>query len=167
MSDKIIDITRYLDREAGRTGTPATMALWGADGDRSRFALPLWRIVHLAEAERGVIYWKRVLGDPIPHPFVVIDLARDPARLVIDASRLPTCGEVPSATLHDLGPGGLAICLGARDGLSWCLVADGGKVRQAPLEARRREDVLFLAGECAGLLFLRDFADQAIDPEED
>jgi hypothetical protein len=35
------------------------------------------------------------------------------------------------------------------------------------LEARRREDVLFLAGECAGLLFLRDFADLAGDPEED
>lgn len=167
MSDKIIDITRYLDRDAGRTGTPATMALWGADGDRSRFALPLWRIVHLAEAERGVIFWKNVTGDPTPHPFVVIDLARDPARLVVEGARLPSCGEVPSATLHDLGPAGLAVCLGARDGRSWSLVADGGRARQAPLDARRREDVLFLAGECAGLLFLRDFADQVDDPEDD
>jgi hypothetical protein len=167
MSDKIIDITRYLDREAGRTGTPATMALWGADGDRSRFALPLWRIVHLAEAERGVVFWRNVTGDPTAHAFVVIDLAQDPARLGIDAARLPSCGEAPSATLHDLGPVGLAVCLGARDGRAWCLFADGGRGRQTPLEAKRREDVLFLAGECAGLLFLRDFADMADDPADD
>jgi hypothetical protein len=167
MSDEIIDITRYLDRGAGRGETPAPMALWGADGDRSRFALPLWRVVHLAEAERGVIFWRNVSGDPTPHPFVVIDLARDPARLGVDPSRVPDCGEVPSATLHDLGPAGLAVCLGGRDGRSWCLIADGGRARQAPLEARRREDVLFLAGECAGLLFLRDFADEVDDPEEE
>jgi hypothetical protein len=164
MSDKIIDISRYLDRGAGRRAAPVTMALWGADGDRSRFALPLWRIVHLAEAERGVIFWRNVTGDRAPNPFVVIDLARDPARLAVDGAALPTCEDGASATLHDLGAGGLLVCLGSRDGRSWCLLADGGGGRDAALDARRREDVLFLSGECAGLLFLRDFADLADGP---
>jgi hypothetical protein len=168
MVDKIIDIAGYLDRDAGRGSTPATMALWGADGDRSRFALPLWRIVHLAQGERGVIFWRATAGDRLtPNPFVVIDLARDPARLAVDGAALLACEESSSATLHDLGARGLMVCLGARDGRSWCLLADGGRRREDVLEARRREDVLFLAGECAGLLFLRDFADLAGDPEED
>jgi hypothetical protein len=46
-------------------------------------------------------------------------------------------------------------------------LADGGDEREGPLDARRREDVLFLAGECAGLLFLRDFADAVDDAEEE
>ena len=165
MSDKIIDIARYLERDAARGDAPAAMALWGADGDRSRFALPLWRIVHVAQAERGVIFWRSAIGNARPNPFVVIDLARDPARLDVDALALPPCPDGASASLHDLGPGGLLVCLGSRDGRSWCLLADGGRGRDAVLEARRREDVLFLAGECAGLLFLRDFADLIDDPD--
>ena len=167
MADKIIDIARYLDRDSGRGPAPVTMALWGADGDRSRFALPLWRIVHLGRADRGVIFWRSVSGDRTPSPFVVIDLARDPARLAVDAAALPSCEETASAALHDLGPAGLLVCLGARDGRSWCLLADGGEGRDGVLDAGRREDVLFLAGECAGLLFLRDFADLADAPAED
>lgn len=167
MSDKIIDIGRYLDRDAGRSGTPATMALWGADGDRSRFALPLWRIVHLAQADRGVIFWRGTGADPTPSPFLVIDLARDPARLQVDGAELPRCEQSESATLHDLGPRGLLVCLGTRDGRAWYLLADGGGERAGVLDAGRREDVLFLAGECAGLLFLRDFADLVDDPTED
>jgi hypothetical protein len=167
MADKVIDIAGYLDRDGGRSGTPATMALWGADGDRSRFALPLWRIVHLAQAERGVIFWRPIHGDRTPNSFVVVDLARDPARLHVDGTALPACEEAASATLHDLGPGGLLVCLGSHDGRSWRLLADGGSDRKAMLDARRREDVLFLAGECAGLLFLRDLADLADDAEDD
>lgn len=166
MADKIIDIGRYLDREAGRGGALATMALWGADGDRSRFALPLWRIVHLAQAERGVICWRTTTGDPTLNPFVVIDLACDPARLGVDGSALPTCDDVAAANLHDLGSDGLLVCLGARDGRAWSLLADCGGQREGALDARRREDVLFLAGECAGLLLLRDFADLVEDPDE-
>lgn len=167
MADKIIDIGRYLDRDAARSHAPATMALWGADGDRSRFALPLWRIVHLAQADRGVIFWRDEEADRTPNPFVVIDLAQDPARLAVDGAALPNCEPTNAATLHDLGPRGLLVCLGSRDGRHWCLMADGGGAREGVLDARRREDVLFLAGECAGLLFLRDFADLAGDPEED
>jgi len=36
-----------------------------------------------------------------------------------------------------------------------------GGEEDGPLAGRKREDLLFLAGECAGLLFLRDFAEGA------
>ncbi len=49
MSDEIIDLTQYLNRES-KEEEPArgAFALWGADGERSRFALPLWRTIYLA-----------------------------------------------------------------------------------------------------------------------
>ena len=51
MADEIIDLTRYLKREPESDLPRGAMALWGADGERSRFALPLWRIIYLAQAE--------------------------------------------------------------------------------------------------------------------
>jgi hypothetical protein len=50
------------------------------------------------------------------------------------------------------------VYLGKRGERIWCLLAEGGR-REGPLDPKRREDILFMAGECAGLLFLRDFAD--------
>jgi hypothetical protein len=52
----------------------------------------------------------------------------------------------------------LVVFLGVKAGRAWSLVVDGGERRDGPLSARTREDILFLAGECAGLLFLRDLA---------
>ncbi len=157
MSNEIIDITQYLRRSAERDLPPGRMALWGADGERSRFALPLWRIAYLAEADRGVILWRRTSGDRAPHPFVVLDLACDPARIELADTELPFCEETESGALRDLTSEGLIVYLGARDDRVWCLLADGGGTRTEPLQSRQREDILFLAGECAGLLFLRDF----------
>jgi hypothetical protein len=167
MADQIIDITRYLDRDVEDEILPGTIALWGADGERSRFALPLWRVVHLAGAERGVILWRRTTGDRTPHPFVVIDVGRDPARIHLDGGWLARCEVQESATLHDLGADGVLVYLGVRGDRIWCLLAEGGEGRQRTLDPKRREDVLFMAGECAGLLFLRDFADTVDDSAED
>ncbi|MGE0158445.1 MAG: hypothetical protein AB7T31_03480 [Gemmatimonadales bacterium] len=166
MADQIIDITRYLEREHEDEVLPGAIALWGADGERSRFALPLWRVLHISGGERGVILWRRTSGDRTPHPFVVIDVARDPARLRLEGSWLARCETHESATLHDLGPDGILVYLGTRDERIWCLLAEGGR-REGPLDPKRREDVLFMAGECAGLLFLRDFAGMVDEPGED
>ena len=51
------------------------MALWGAEGERSRFALPLWRIIYLAEADRGLIVSSEDEGQRVLDPYVVLDLA--------------------------------------------------------------------------------------------
>ena len=163
MADEIIPISRYLERETEEEVLPRAIALWGVDGDRSRFALPLWRVVHMAGADRGLIVWRSVTGDRRPHPFVVVDLANDPARLGLGGLPLECCEQLETPTLHDLAPGGLVVYLGTRDERTWCIFTDGGEPRAAPLDPKRREDILFLAGECAGLLFLRDFADEVDD----
>jgi hypothetical protein len=159
MADDIIDLSAFIERRAGSRAPVGTMALWGAEGERSRFALPLWRVVHLAGAERGVIFWQRLSGDTTPRPFVVLDVAKDPARLEL-RSEQTDFGDDESAQLQDRGGDGLLVRLGTKDDRVWGLLADGGG-GHATLTARNREDILFLSGECAGLLFLRSFADEA------
>lgn len=156
MADDIIDLEQFLHRRAGSRAPSGTMALWGADGERSRFALPLWRVVHVADADRGVIFWRSLTGDRTPRPFVVLDLASDPARLELTGTDFPD----ESTQLDDRVAGGLLVRLGIQDDRVWGLLVDGGGRRQR-LSARSREDILFLCGECAGLLFLRSFADEA------
>jgi hypothetical protein len=160
MSDGIIDLTQYLNRwDEDEEEEGGTFALWGADGERSRFALPLWRAIYLADAERGCITWSET-GSDLPKPFVVLDLARDPARLEMARGVLKAAEDGVPPVLRDRGGEGLDIYLGERDNRVWHLVVDGGRKNTGALEAKAREDILFLAGECAGLLFLRDFADE-------
>lgn len=161
MSDEIIDLTQYLNRDKNEEQpSRGAFALWGADGERSRFALPLWRIIYMAEGERGAIVWREVSADDVAHSFLVLDLARDPARLEVDGAAIPLADDSDPPVLHDFGVRGVTIFLGSRGDRLWYLVVDGGDKRVGQLSAKRREDILFLAGECAGLLFLRDFADE-------
>ncbi len=161
MADEIIDLTRYLKREPAAELPRGSMTLWGAEGERSRFALPLWRIIHLAQGERGLILYAPVGRPRAAAPFVVLDLGSDPARLDLDDVLLPRFGPDEGPSLVDLGRDGLAVFLGARAGSVWTLWVDGIAEREGMLTSTVREDVLFLAGECAGLLFLRDLADEA------
>ena len=75
MSDGIIDLGEYLRRRDGPSEPASTFALFGADGERSRFALPLWRAIYLAAGERGGVVWQGSRGGPL-EPFVVLDLAK-------------------------------------------------------------------------------------------
>lgn len=163
MSNRVIDLGEYLRRrDAGdEKETASTFALWGADGERSRFALPLWRAIFLAGAERGGILWSDAAGMAL-HPLVVLDLARDPARTDFDPRMAAGLAgsEAPEMSEQD-ADSHMAVFLGERERRRWFLIVDGGEARGEPLSAGDREDILFLAGECAGLLFLRDFADEA------
>ena len=159
MADEIIDITRYLKREPASDLPRGTMSLWGADGERSRFALPLWRLIYLAQAERAVISWADVARQEDLHPFVVLDIGADPARTEVDSRVVPTFQADEGPSLVDLDEEGLVVYLGSRAGRVWTLLVDGGDERSEALTRSAREDILFLAGECAGLLFLRDLAD--------
>lgn len=158
MSDGIIDLVEYLRRREGTQEPTSTFALWGAEGERSRFALPLWRAIYLASAERGGILWESA-REPELRPLVVLDLATDPARTAfewdgapgLDPGRVPEVLPAPGA--------GLAIYLGEVDARRWFLVVAGRRAGVEEPSGRDREDILFLAGECAGLLFLRDLAE--------
>ncbi len=163
MSDDVIDLTKYLDRDGGGEEGPGSIfALWGAEGERSRFALPLWRSIYLANGDRGAIVWCEPSNPTSLRPFVVLDLANDPPRTTFPATMVGVReGDEPPA-LRDDAESGLSVLLGVREGRRWYMVVDGGgDARSAPVPRRDREDILFLAGECAGLLFLRDFADEA------
>lgn len=169
MSDGIIDLTAYMrDREGDHDGAAlrGAFALWGADGERSRFALPLWRTIYLAGGGRGGIVWSGP-GQPGLTPFVVLDLEKDPPRRDFPADSVEPVASAVAPTLEDGGADrGLVVFLGAEDDRRWyLLIRDGGP--REPLRARDREDILFLAGECAGLLFLRDFARQELPPSDE
>ncbi len=163
MSDGIIDLTQYLNRgeDEGDEESSTTFALWGAEGERSRFALPLWRSIYLAGGDRGAIVWRDAVDPDSLRPFVVLDLAKDPPRTSFEGFVLGTRGDDQPPALRDQGDDGLSVLLGSRESREWFMVIDGAEGRASPVHGRDREDVLFLAGECAGLLFLRDFADEA------
>jgi hypothetical protein len=158
MADEIIDITRYLRREPAADLPGGTMALWGADGERARFALPLWRIIYLAQGERAAIVWSHAGRSGHAEALVVLDLAEDPARHHVEGAALPSFGMDDVPSLVDRGRDGLVVFLGADAGRVWMLVVDGDGGRSDLLSPSAREDILFLAGECAGLLFSRDLA---------
>lgn len=160
MSDGIIDLTQYLEREDPADERRATFALWGADDERSRFALPLWRAIYLAQGDRGGILWEEEGDRGVLRPFVVLDLGREPARTDFSYDMAaPVSGDAPA--VHDGGGSGLGVYLGRRDGRLWHLLVGECPDRSEAVPPTEREDILFLAGECAGLLFLRDFADEA------
>lgn len=163
MSDDVIDLTQYLDRDnEGEEGPGSIFALWGAEGERSRFALPLWRSIYLAGGDRGAIVWCDPGSPTSLRPFVVLDLANDPPRTTFSAAMLGSRARDEPPALYDDGESGLSVLLGVREGRRWYMIVEGSvDGRAAPVPRREREDILFLAGECAGLLFLRDFADEA------
>ncbi|MBW3534559.1 MAG: hypothetical protein KY453_04990 [Gemmatimonadetes bacterium] len=164
MSDDVIDLGEYARRRDQETTDRTTFAVWGGEGERSRFALPLWRAVFLAGGNRGALVRRVPAGGPA-RPFVVLDLARDPARLEVPEHLLEDEEEAPSAPLLTEVAEAVVVFLGEHREWRWYLVVDGVTERQEPLERRVREDILFLAGECAGLLFFRDFAAAAEGPE--
>ena len=162
MSDGIIDIRRYLAEE--EESAPGAFSLWGGEGERSRFALPLWRIIYLSGGDRGAILSLpgRPGAGPGPRrglePLVVLDLRKDPARLDFDAMLDPAATTEASPMLVDLIADGLLVSLGDSVGRRWFVVVDGIRERTVPVDGRTKEDILFLSGECAGLLFFRDLA---------
>ena len=163
----IIDLGEYLRRREEAEKAPRTaFAVWGGDGgERARFTLPLWRVVYLAGGTRGGLVWVPS-EDERParlRPFVVIDLAEEPARTRFSPSLVHGMEWSPAPTLRELGVAGLAVHLGEQDGRRWYLVVDETAERESAAEGRVRDDILFLAGECSGLLFFRGLAGGAGD----
>jgi len=160
MSDGIIDLTQYLpkkDEEQEGESRSGTFALWGADGERSRFALPLWRSIYLAGGERGAIVRLPLVGRRRLDPFVVLDLASDPPRTDFDVALVEGLGGGEAPGVRDAAGEGLSVYLGVGDDAEWFLVV-AERQGEDELGVGPREDILFMCGECAGLLFLRDFA---------
>lgn len=155
MDDQVIDLQEYLDRRPDSRRT--SFAVWGGEGERSRFALPLWRAIYLVEGDRGGLLWLDENTGRV-HPFFVLDLASESPRTEFDPDLLDEVRGpgVEAPALAEIVPGGVTVYLGAKEGRRWFLVVDDGGMGREELQARHRDDLLFLAGECAGLLFHRD-----------
>ena len=158
--DDVIDLTQYLHRD----GVPpdavterANFAVWGGDGDRSRFALPIWRSIYLVGGGRGALVWVPQGGATDPEAVFVLDLASDPARtdfMLPNASAADSCE--PPAVFEEADS--VAVYLGLQDGKNWFLVVDDCGPAGVVADYSRG-DLFFLAGECAGLLFFRELAE--------
>ena len=158
MSDKIIDINRYLSRSAEKGG--GAFSVWGGDGERARFALPLWRAIFLVGGDRGGIAYLPAGDTGSPGPFFVLDLGMDPARIDFPPPPTSILHSHEAPALARLPGGGEAVFLGEEKGKRWFLMVMGGEGK-GPIDGSKRENLRFLAGECAGLLFFRDFAADA------
>lgn len=161
--DDIIDLGDYVRRRDEADKPPKTaFTVWGGEGEKGRFALPLWRFVYLAGGTRGGLVWTANGEDATGlHPFVVLDLAEDPARIVFPAALVRGLEEKDAPSVRDRAAGGITVFVGEHDGRRWYLVVDECDPKVETLEGRTRDDILFLAGECAGLLFFRGFAGEA------
>lgn len=151
MDEGIIDIRKYMVDQPNPG--PQPFSIWGGEAERAGLALPVWRSLHLAGAERGGIVRQEVGSAEPPAPVFVLDLGEEEARTFFP----PLPEEVwavgdPPALFHRRG-GGILVFLGEEEGKRWFLEVSG--VDGSGLNGKKREDLLFLAGECAGLLFLR------------
>jgi len=158
MDDRVIDINEYLAREEEDPGR-GTFSLWGSDGGRVRFAMPVWRAISLLSGTRGgVVYGLGEVGELRVSPYFLLDLEEEPARTECPAEAVrPLLQKAPPAMAVTDGSA-VAVLLGQEDVRRWFLVVLGVDAKQ-PVVGRTREHLLFLAGECAGLLFSRPPSD--------
>jgi hypothetical protein len=161
--DHVIDIRRYLDEGLGDDAR-GTFAVWGGVGEGSRFALPLWRVIYLLGGNWGGIVSlakNGVSGEGEntdgPSALLILDLKEDPARTRAPSETLNVLGSESAPALASTRAGGLAVLLGEDETRMWFLQVLGEEMLTKP-EGKDLETLLFLAGECSGLLFLRDLS---------
>lgn len=160
MDEQVINLKDYLARRG--TGARTSFAVWGGEGDRSRLALPVWRAIYLVGGERAALVCAAD-DSSVPkrlEPMFILDLGSDTPRTEFDATLTEGLWEteMTAPDLRDRRPGGVAVYLGAEDDRRWFMIIDDGGAKRDALVGRARDDLMFLAGECAGLLFHYGFA---------
>lgn len=171
---EIIDLADYRrERERRRR---ETFALYGADGERSRLVLQLWRAVSAVDGDRAATVWVDEYGSGLAHAYCVLDLAADPPRREFTPEPLKRaweCGvpgllDVPDVARADDLPvpeeirSVAAVSLGSDGVKAWFLVTDS-RTPRAMLGDAARSELMFSAGEAAGLLLHRDLGSLAPD----
>jgi hypothetical protein len=120
--------------------------------------LPVWRAVTLLGGDwGGIVSQPKLDATAIPSPLFLLDLKEEPARTESPLSPLPDLETDAPPSLAASSEGGLAVFLGETVERRWFLRVLGGRLDRLPV-GKARETLLFLAGECSGLLFLRELA---------
>lgn len=158
VDEGVIDIRKYLNAAPGSGNR--SFSVWGGEGERARFALPVWRSVFLVGGERGGIYFQKVDGGEDCIPFFVLDLGEDVPRTSFTPPPHTSLTPDQAPTLLVKAEGEVVVFLGMEGDRRWFLEVVGGTSDEG-VSGKKREELLFLAGECAGLLFFREFADGA------
>jgi len=163
MRDEVIDLGEYARRkEEEAEPVRATFAIWGGEGERSRFALPLWRAAYLASVSRAGLVWEGAGGaSDALEPFVVLDLGEEPARTRFPVDLVESVRMARVPPVMEIGDEGGVIFLGERDERRWYMVLCDPVEEPEEAPVKVREDLHFLAGECAGLLFHRGLESEA------
>jgi hypothetical protein len=155
--DGVIDIRQHFAKTVDAP-VPRVFSVWGGEGAHSRFALPVWRAVALQGGDwGGIVSLSKIDVSATPQPLFALDLLREPARIESPLEPLRALGDGDVPSLAVTSGGGTAVLLGEDGERWWFLRALGGGSDALP-EGKARETLLFLAGECAGLLFLRELA---------
>ena len=145
------------------------LALHRTDSERLRVVEHLSAVTSLLRCDRAAIVWLDEYGAGLVHVHSILDLISDVPRRSFsqEALRLAWNDGVPGKLdLFDLGqaeaiplhdaPGSLcAVALGSDGARAWFLVTDGMRAR-LPLDVETSGRLMFLAGECAGVLLSRD-----------
>ena len=144
-------------------------ALHRTDGERFRVVHHLAEAARLLAADRVAAVWIDEYGPGVVHPDTVLDLlsdiprrrfAAEPLRLawndgVPGKIDLPDLGRSGLISIHDATRSLCAVALGSDGSRAWFLIVEGLGAR-LPLDGETSGRLMFLAGECAGVLLHRD-----------
>jgi tetratricopeptide (TPR) repeat protein len=158
---KVVRLDQFRDRRNQRLRL--VEALYRPDAKRRAVLAHLVEIAELSGADRVATVWLEEYGDGIIHPHVVLDLSSDRPRRAFSPNPLREAWELGVPGAHDdaglsvarLVTTTLAVSLGSDGARAWFLVAESGHARTS-LDARARDRIMFLAGECAAIVLHRD-----------
>ena len=163
MDKDIIDLRTALEKAQGAGERESAFSFFGEEERRTRLSVPLWRAIFLLGGDRAGIVWVSEERGATPDPFFVLDLGEEQARTSFSTESLALLLGRKAPCLASAPGAGVAVFLGSHGGRSWHLLVSGPGVTE-PDEPKAREELLFLAGECAGLLVLWELLDEAVSP---
>jgi tetratricopeptide (TPR) repeat protein len=156
----VLRLQDYRDRRSSRL--QLAQALHRADPRRQAVFDHLVEVAELAGADRAAVVWVDEHGTGLIHAHVVVDcLSSSPRRafsqLVLrEAWQLgvPSAYDAPAVPACAV-PATFAVALGSDGVRAWFVVADSSVPRPA-LASETRDQIMFLAGECAAVVLHGD-----------
>ena len=145
------------------------LAVDRTDPERLQVVEHLSAVTSLLGCDRAAIVWLDEYGPALVHVHAVLDLVSDAPRRGFSVESLQLAwndgvpgkldlfdlGQAPAIPLHDAAGSLCAVALGSDGARAWFLVTDGLRAR-LPLDGQTSGHLMFLAGECAGVLLHRD-----------
>ena len=145
------------------------LALHRTDSERLQVVEHLSGVTSLLGCDRAAIVWLDEYGPGLVHVHAVLDLVSDAPRRSFSVESLQLAwndgvpgkldlfdlGQPSTIPLHDAAGSLCAVALGSDGARAWFLVTDGLRAR-LPLDGQTSGHLMFLAGECAGVLLHRD-----------